>query len=227
LTATNHADNVIDIHAHYQMNGGVQMFPWRIKAPAQSGERACLVIGCSDAPELFAGEAPPGWSKVTRVNSYGNVVPPVAGASQPIFTFLERALTRRKDSDIVVCGHTRCDALRHLLMPPDLTPDETTRAWSAHAAKTRTIMRERYLGLDGERLWEAAVQEHVLIQIEQLLTHPAVKTAVDKGQVRLQGWVHDEMEYRLYEFDPITHQFAPFAPPLPSRDTDRNGLQAT
>jgi hypothetical protein len=59
MTATNHADNVIDIHAHYQMNGGVQMFPWRIKAPAQSGERACLVIGCSDAPELFAGEAPP------------------------------------------------------------------------------------------------------------------------------------------------------------------------
>jgi carbonic anhydrase len=162
------------------------MWPWRFNFHNPRERNTCLLIGCSDAPERLPGEPLAGWSEVTRVTSFGNVVPTHEASPQPIAAILAHAATQRGVCDVVVCGHRRCEALRGLLLPAELAPTEAHRTWSAHAAPTRALLRKHYMHLEAEALWEVAVQEHVLAQMENLLTHPALRSAV-KGSVG--GWL--------------------------------------
>ncbi|MEB3196611.1 MAG: carbonic anhydrase [Candidatus Sericytochromatia bacterium] len=200
------------------------MHAWFEPALADNVSRPCLFIGCSDAPPALPGEPASGWSGLIRIVSHGNVVPPYEAAPQPIAASIAHAVTHRGVRDVVVCGHSRCQALRSLLLPAELAPSEAQRRWSAHAASTRALLRRHYLHLSGEALWEVALQEHVLVQIEHLLTHPRLREAVDKAQVRLHAWLHDEDESRILAFEPGSGQFETLVIPQPQRLSERGGL---
>ena len=194
-----------------------------LKPRMEAKPRSCLLIGCSDAPRVLPGEPGAGWTDIVRIVSHGNVVPPHGLAPQPVAAAITHAVQHRGVRDLVVCGHTACGALRGLLLPPDLAPSEGHRAWSAHAARTRALLREHYMHLDGEALWEAAVQEQVLVQLEQLLTHPTVSEAVHGGRLRLHGWLHDERQDQLLAYDPALEQFTTLSTPVPPRPPQRGG----
>jgi carbonic anhydrase len=200
------------------------MLSWLSRPRSEDLGRTCLLIGCSDAPRRLPGEPAAGWTGVMRIASHGNVVPPHGAAPQPVATIIAHAVEHRGVQDIVVCGHAGCEAMRGLLLPADLAPSEAHRAWSAHAAGTRALLRAHYMHLDGEALWDVAVQEHVLLQLEHLLTHPAVREAVDDGRIRIHGWLHDERRQLLLAYDPTLEQFEPVTTPLPPRPSQRGGL---
>src|SRR5262245_59390988 len=90
-------------------------------------------------------------------------------------------------------------------------------AWMAQAEATRRIIDENYGGLTGEARMNVAVQENVLVQIENLQTHPSVRTRLWRGKFTLIAWVYkfetgqvfaystDERGFLPVSDDPRTH----------------------
>jgi carbonic anhydrase len=90
-------------------------------------------------------------------------------------------------------------------------------AWLAHADQTRRIIREKYRHLQGPALLTATVEENVLVQLENLRTHPAVATRLAKAELRLHGWVYKIETGQVFAYDPLVGQFVPLTerPPAP------------
>jgi carbonic anhydrase len=141
-----------------------------------------LFIGCADSrvmPELFT-DADPG--ELFHVRNMGAFVPPFEsdrgyhGTSAAI----EFASVVLKVTDIVVCGHTHCGAIRALYDPSASTPH--IERWLDLAADAR---------LDGpldETLLRRTEQRSIALQLERLLTYPELRERVEAGEVSLHGW---------------------------------------
>src|SRR5206468_10474876 len=83
--------------------------------------------------------------------------------------------------------------------------------WLTHAEATRRIMREKYPHLTGSGLLTAAVEENVLVQLENLRTHPAVAVKLARGELKLHGWVYKIETGEVFAYDPTRGQFIPLA----------------
>jgi carbonic anhydrase len=81
------------------------------------------------------------------------------------------------------------------------------RAWFAHAEATRRIVREIYGHLPGLAQEEAAVAQNVLVQIENLKTHPCVLTALARGDLHIYGWVYRLETGEVFSYDPAQGRF--------------------
>ena len=169
-----------------------------------------LFITCSDSrldPSLIT-QAKPGDLFVIR--NAGNLVPchrsaPDSGEAATI----EYAVAALKVRDIVVCGHTGCGAM-HALMNPGLAADlPRVQRWLKHATATRDIVRERYRCDTPEILAKLAAEENVLVQLEHVRSHPAVAAALERGDVKLHGWMFKIETGQVFAYDPATEQFRP------------------
>ena len=78
-----------------------------------------------------------------------------------------------------------------MLAPDKLEKLPLVKNWLTHAEATRRIVSENYpKKLKGKELVNVAVREHVLVQIENLQTHPAVAVKLQRGELTLHGWVY-------------------------------------
>ncbi len=143
-----------------------------------------LFITCSDSrvlAELVTSSQP---GDLFVVKNAGNIVPPshVTGSTNSTAAAIEFAVEALGVSDIVVCGHTQCGAMRALLEGvPDTMPH--LQRWLEVAAPVRDIVRARY----GSNV-TAAAEENVLFALENLRTYPLVAKRLADGTLRLHGW---------------------------------------
>ena len=72
---------------------------------------------------------------------------------------------------------------------------------------TRRIIRDNYGHLAGDHLLTAAVEENVLVQIENLRTHPAVGSRLVRGDLHLHGWVYKIETGEVFAYDVGNGQF--------------------
>lgn len=182
-----------------------------------------LFITCSDSridPSRLT-QTTPGDLFVER--TAGNIVPPygaVQGGEAATIEYAIRALELR---DIVICGHSHCGAIKGLLNPQSLEKMPAVRAYLQHAEATRRILDENYPTIsDPERRLNLAIQENVLVQLENLKTHPTVAAAIGRGQLKLHGWVYKFETGEVFSFDPERGQFLPLGEgnlpvPVPNR----------
>ncbi len=143
---------------------------------------ATLFIGCADSrvlPELFTGSGP---GELFHVRNMGAFVPPFEddrgfhGTSAAI----EFAVSVLAVTDIVVCGHTHCGAIRALYEPTAGTPH--IERWLELATDAR---------LDGpldDALLRRTEQRSIALQLERLLTYPELRARVEDGRISLHGW---------------------------------------
>ena len=149
-----------------------------------------LFITCSDSrinPNLIT-QTNPGDLFILR--NAGNIIPPYGAANGGEGATIEFAVTGLGVKDIIVCGHSLCGAMKGLLHPEELRDMPTVAAWLSHAEATRRTVRENYTDLDDERLLNIATQENVLVQLENLRTHPAVSVRLSRGELNLHGWTY-------------------------------------
>jgi carbonic anhydrase len=171
-----------------------------------------LFITCSDSrisPNLLT-QTDPGDLFILR--NAGNIVPAYSatpsGGEAATIEFAIAALGVR---DVILCGHSHCGAMKGLLDPETLEELPTVRDWLGHAEATRRIMREKYQHLKGERLLTATVEENVLVQLENLRTHPAVAVGIAQQKLNLHGWVYKIETGEVFAFDPQEGQFLPLS----------------
>src|SRR6185503_19905485 len=84
-------------------------------------------------------------------------------------------------------------------------------AWLSHAEATRQIMKEKYQHLTGKLLVTATVEENVLVQLENLRTHPTVAAGLARGDLKLHGWVYKIESGEVFSYDPERGQFVHLA----------------
>ena len=82
-------------------------------------------------------------------------------------------------------------------------------AWLSHAEATRRILRDKYTDRSNSALLTTAIEENVLVQLENLRTHPAVAAGLARGKVKLHGWVYKIETGEVFAFDPEQGEFLP------------------
>jgi carbonic anhydrase len=141
-----------------------------------------LFIACSDSrvvPNLFASTEP---GDLFVVRNVGNIVAPCGEGGRSLSdeseaAAIEFAAIALRVSDIIVCGHSECGAMRTL--EEENTSQETPHlnAWLRHAQGALRQVR------DGDRMKaDLSITNHisqfnVLHQLEHLRTYPTVRGA--------------------------------------------------
>ena len=176
-----------------------------------------LFITCSDSrisPNLITQTDP---GELFIIRNAGNIVPPYGAANGGEGATVEFAVVGLGVRDIIVCGHSRCGAMNGLLHPEGLKEMPTMAAWLGHAEATRWIARQKYAELPDDALLNVTIQENVLIQMENLRTHPAVAAGLAGGKLTLHGWVYKIETGQVFAYDSERGQFLPLSevPPAP------------
>ena len=178
-----------------------------------------LFITCSDSrinPNLITQTEP---GELFILRNAGNIVPPHGASNGGEGATIEFAVAGLGVQDIIVCGHSHCGAVRGLLHPESLQDMPTVAAWLSHAEATRRIMREKYSDRAGAAQLTTAVEENVLVQLENLRTHPTVAARLALGKLKLHAWVYKIETGEVFAYDPERGQFVSlaeeYAAPLP------------
>lgn len=154
----------------------------------RSGRPEALVITCSDLAIDPYKLIPTNVEDLYVLQNLGNLVVPVdPQADSP--SEVEQALGLYPLRDIIVCGHTPCGVMRHLLADEG-NEMPAVATWLGHAARTRAIVEEHYAGLTGEELVEVAAAENVIVQLENLRAIHAIALRLDQGSLHLHGWLY-------------------------------------
>ncbi|MBX9877308.1 MAG: carbonic anhydrase [Candidatus Obscuribacterales bacterium] len=149
-----------------------------------------LFITCSDSridPNLITNTDP---GDLFVLRNAGNIIPPYGAINSGEAATIEFAVSALKVKDIIVCGHSSCGAIKGLLEPQLLEDLPTVKSWLSHAEATRRIIKENYGDLDEDKKLNVAIQENVLVQIENLRTHPSVASRLSGGHLRIHAWTY-------------------------------------
>ena len=191
---------------HFQTNiFGTQRELFERLTQGQSPE--VLFITCSDSrinPNLLTQTEP---GELFILRNAGNLVPPYGALQGGEAATIEFAVAGLGVKDIIVCGHSHCGAMKGLLTPPGPSDFPALTQWLCHAESTRRIVRDKYAHLSDAALLNVATQENVLMQMENLRTHPVVASGLSQGMIKLHGWVYKIETGEVYGFDPEICQF--------------------
>jgi len=179
-----------------------------------------LFITCSDSrinPNLITQTDP---GDIFILRNAGNIVPPHGAPNSGEQATIEFAVVGLGIKDIIVCGHSLCGAVSGLLKPEKLQDMPAVAAWLTHAEATRRIVKDKYGHLADEALQTVAAQENVLVQLENLRTHPAVAVGLARGDLKLHGWMYKIQTGEVFAYDAVEGQFLPLGAAA-SADEDR------
>src|SRR4051794_5578282 len=170
-------------------------FPSRRDLYAQitrDGQRPhTLFITCADSrldPELLTGSGP-GDIFVTR--NIGNIVPAYGEMLGGVSAVIEYAVAALNVSQVVVCGHTDCGAVKSLLNRESLKKLPTVERWLTNAEAALSITEAIGSNDDPAEFLSHLVEQNVLLQISHLRTHPSVAGRFARGNLAIRGWVLD------------------------------------
>jgi carbonic anhydrase len=166
-----------------------------------------LFLTCADSrvvPNLITQTEP---GELFMCRNVGNIVPPHGSVYGGTSATIEYAVAVLHVRHVIVCGHSDCGAMKALLDPTALDGLPDVAGWLQYADPTGSI-------LDVERSDPSAalaelIDRNIAAQLNHLETHPAVRRALDAGDVDLHGWRFDIATGRTWAIDRSTGQFAP------------------
>lgn len=168
-----------------------------------------MVIGCCDSrvsPEVIFDVGP---GELFVVRNIANLVPVYQpdGAAHGVSAALEYAVTVLKVKHIVVLGHAQCGGIRAFVDKIEpLTPGDFIGKWMQMFVKPGEVVEQRdheSMAQFVERIEKAAVFR----SLENLMTFPFVRKAVESGQMQTHGAYFGVAEGSLFVLDKATKEF--------------------
>ncbi len=163
-----------------------------------------LMITCSDSridPNLVTQTQP---GELFVVRNAGNIVPPFGASRGGEEAAIEFAIEGLGVSNIVICGHSQCGAMAALAKPANMEHMPSVQSWLAHAAATR---RRIELLNQNECDVHRFVEENVLVQVDNLKTHPSVSAALRLGRVQIFAWIYNFENGSVEVYDPASQRY--------------------
>jgi carbonic anhydrase len=163
----------------------------KFEALASSQDPHTLFITCADSrivPEMIT-QTGPGDLFVCR--NIGNIVPAYGEMLGGVSAVVEYACLALNVTEIVVCGHSDCGAMKGLLSPESTAHMPTVTSWLRNANAARSVVNVTQPGLQGPAAVQALVEQNVRTQLGNLRTHPAVAARMADRSIDLHGWVYD------------------------------------
>jgi carbonic anhydrase len=168
-----------------------------------------MVIGCCDSrvsPEVIFDVGP---GELFVVRNIANLVPVYQpdGNAHGVSAALEYAVTVLKVKHIVVLGHAQCGGIRAFVDKIEpLTPGDFIGKWMQMFIKPGEVVEQRdheTMAQFVERIEKAAVFR----SLENLMTFPFVRKAVESGQMQLHGAYFGVAEGTLFVLDKASKEF--------------------
>jgi len=182
----------------------------RLVAEGQSP--SALFIGCSDSrvvPNLITGT---GAGDLFITRNIGNLVP----RFQPDNDFhgtaaaIEYAVGHLEVSDIIVCGHSDCGAIKALYEDHEPTDENIhTIKWLELAHDAKAAALSALPKASRKQQLEYTEKISVVYQIENLLSYPGVRRRVESGELFLHGWHYNIEQGTIDYYDDETMEFRP------------------
>ena len=173
-----------------------------------------LLIACSDsrvAPNVFASTEP---GDLFVIRNVGNLVAPCGedgrspggGSEAAAVEFSTLALDV---TDIIVCGHSDCGAIRALLSGKEGLPAPHLHAWLRHAGEAL-----RRFEAGGRMKADLPAESHLsqmsaILQLEHLRTHPVVRERLAAGRLALHAWWFDIARAEVSAYAEALGRFMP------------------
>ncbi len=171
-----------------------------------------LFITCSDSrvhPNLItqtdAGE-------LFILRNPGNIVPAYYPIPNSEDATIEYAVEVLRVPHIIVCGHSDCGAMRALLHKSELGNLPAVSSWLQYAESTLRVVRMCCSDGTEEEQLTSAIEKNVLIQLDNLKTHPSVAARTTAGELELHAWVYDIGQGTVNHFDAREGRFVPLVP---------------
>ena len=182
---------------------------------AEGQNPLALVIACSDSrvdPVLLTDSCP---GDLFVIRNVANIVPPYApdGNYHGVSAALEFAVRYLKVSDIIVMGHAECGGIQSLLDEAQPQHNEFLSIWMQVIHRARDIVNHRLPNASPEERRRACEKWGIRISMENLLTFPWVRQAVEQGQLELHGWYFDLKKGELLQWVKSQDEFLPLVPP--------------
>jgi carbonic anhydrase len=174
---------------------------------AKDQKPMALFITCSDSrvhPNLITQTEP---GDLFLIRNAGNIVPPYSPQGGGESATIEYSVEVLGIRNIVICGHSQCGAMQALLNCDSIAHLPAVRAWCTHAEATRRIVQQKYHGLNGKDLAIAATEENVLVQMNNLSTHPCVAARMASRELHVYGWYYDIGSGQVYQYDQSRGRF--------------------
>ena len=172
---------------------------------AQGQSPHTLMITCSDSridPNLVTQTQP---GELFVVRNAGNIIPPYGASKGGEEAAIEFAIQGLGVSNIVICGHSQCGAMAALAGKVNLEGLPCVKTWLRHAESTK----KRIDAMSSEVALARVVEENVLVQADNLRTHPSVSAALRAGRVQLFGWVYSFETGSIAVYDPRMKAYLP------------------
>lgn len=168
-----------------------------------------LFIACSDSrvvPNTFASTDP---GDLFVIRNVGNLIPccddhghSVADESEA--AAIELALLKLNVTDIIICGHSECAAVKAILDGREKVDLPHLKSWLRHGEASL----KRLTGSEDEpNRHNRLSQLNVLQQIDHLMSYPIVSERVKAGNLRLHGWWFELTTANVYAYDQAADKF--------------------
>jgi len=168
-----------------------------------------MVIGCCDSrvsPEVIFDVGP---GELFVVRNIANLVPVYQpdSAAHGVSAALEYAVSVLRVKHIVVLGHAQCGGIRAFIDKIEpLSPGDFIGKWMAMFIKPGEVVEQR----EHETMHDFTVRIEkaaVFRSLENLMTFPFVRTAVEHGELELHGAYFGVKLGTLFVLDKATKEF--------------------
>jgi carbonic anhydrase len=154
-----------------------------------------LFIACSDSrvvPNLFASTNP---GDLFVVRNVGNMIPPFTISSSCLGTAeaaaVEFSLSNLPISNIIVCGHSECAAMKAMVLGIDKITDPFLKTWLSNYDCPLDAYRDLLIFDQDLSAHNKVAQVNVLQQIAHIKEYPLVKKKCQEGTLQVHGWYFD------------------------------------
>lgn len=157
---------------------------------ASSQNPKALFISCSDSrlvPELVTQQDP---GQLFVIRNAGNIVPSFGPEPGGVSATIEYAVVALGVTDIVICGHSNCGAMKAIATCQCLDPMPAVAHWLHYSDAAKAVVEKKAYATEEEKV-NAMVQENVIAQLNNIKTHPSVAVGLRNNALRLHGWVYD------------------------------------
>ncbi len=167
-----------------------------------------LVIACSDSrvdPVLLTDSHP---GDLFVIRNVANLVPPYSPDRKlhGVSAAVEYAVRHLKLKDIIVMGHANCGGIHALLEKPN-DGDEFIGVWMQIIKRAKEVVDTFFPHASQEEKLREYEQWGIRVSLENLMTFPWIRDAVEGGEMHLHGWYFDLNNGALYRYDEETDAF--------------------